>query len=81
MKAPLEGDRISGAALLPDFLAPRDRKFFLTPRWRVRVFMGEQLLFTHSWISAPTAEEAEAYVRASGHTDGLRYEVTRVEEG
>ena len=86
--APLEGDRISPAGLaLPEFPAPA--KFFLTPRWRVRVWVdchgihcGDHatLVKVHEWISAPTAEAAVEAVRAYGYTDAVRYEVTLVEE-
>ena len=61
--APLEGDRIStGGALLPDFIAPREHKFFIDPRWRVRVLVDCQcgdfssaLVKVHEWISAADA--------------------------
>ena len=77
--APLEGDRISPAGLaLPEFPAPA--KFFLTPRWRVRVFVGDVLAKIHEWISAPTAEAAVEAVRAYGYTDAVTYIVEQVEE-
>ena len=80
-RAPLDGDRISSAApLLPDFIAPREHKFFIGPRWRVLVLVGPTLVKTHEWISAPTAEAAVEAVRACGYTDAVRYEVTQVEE-
>jgi len=79
--APLEGDRIStGGALLPDFIAPREHKFFISPRWRVRVYCGEVLVNTHEWVSASTGKLAIAHVRPVGYTDAVRYEVTLVEE-
>ena len=87
-RAPLDGDRISSAApLLPDFIAPREHKFFIGPRWRVRVLVDCQcgdfssaLVKVHEWISAPTAEAAVEAVRAYGYTEAVRYEVTLVEE-
>ena len=88
MKAPLEGDRISRAPLLPDFLVPADKPFFETPRWRVRVLVycscgvyTGTLVKVHEWIAAPDAEAAIEAVRAYGYTDAVRYEVERVEEG
>ena len=79
--APLEGDRIStGGALLPDFIAPREKKFFAGPRWRVLVLVGPVLVKRHEWISAPTAEDAIEHVRAYGYTDAVTYIVEQVEE-
>jgi hypothetical protein len=81
-RAPLEGDRISSAApLLPDFLAPAAKKFFVGPRWRVLVLVGPVLVKRHEWISAPTAEDAIEHVRAYGYTDAVTYIGEQVEEG
>jgi len=86
-RAPLEGDRIStGGALLPDFLAPAAKQFFIGPRWRVLVLVhadieGTVLVKVHEWISAPSAEEAIEAVRAYGYTDAVTYAVEQVEEG
>ena len=79
-KAPLEGDRISRSAVLPDFIAPADKAFFVTPRWRVRVLVGDALVKVHEWIATPTAESAVEAVRAYGYTDAVRYEVEQVAE-
>jgi len=80
-KAPMEGDRISPAGLaLPDHIAPREQRFFISPRWRVRVYCGEVLVNTHEWVSASTGKLAIAHVRPVGYTDAVRYEVTLVEE-
>ena len=88
--APLEGDRISRAGpTMPDFLTDGTKSFFVSPRWRVRVWVDchgihcgdhAKLVKTHEWISAPTAEAAVEAVRAYGYTDAVRYEVTLVEE-
>lgn len=79
-KAPLEGDRVSGQPLLPDFLAPAEASFFLTPRWRVRVFVGEVLVCVIGWVSAEDAAAAIDHVRGYGFTSAVRYEVEPVEE-
>ena len=89
MKAPLEGDRIAGTALLPDFLAPAGQQFFKAKRWRVDIYVDafdamngamSVLVKTHEWISALTAEAAIEHVRAYGYTDAVRYEATEVRE-
>ena len=79
-KAPLEGDRISREPLLPDFLAPLERRFFQTPRWHVKVYVGEVLAYEVGWISAPDAETAIAHVRGAGFTDAARLEAEEVKE-
>ena len=79
--APLEGDRISPAGpTLPDFLTDASKTFFITPRWRVRVYCGDALVKVHEWISALDAEAAVEAVRAYGYTDAVRYETELVEE-
>jgi len=79
--APLEGDRISPAGpTLPDFLTDGTKSFFITPRWRVRVYCGDVLVKVHEWISAPDAAAAVEAVRAYGYTDAVRYETELVEE-
>ena len=86
-KAPLEGDRIGPAdrapssAVLPDFIAPADKPFFVTPRWNVSVYMGDVLVCVLGWISAADEVTAIRYARCHGFTEAVRYEVTRVEEG
>jgi len=79
-KAPLEGDRISPSAVLPDFIAPAGKAFFVTPRWGVKVYVGDVLVCVFGWISAQTEAMAIAHVHGMGFTDAVRYEVTRVEE-
>lgn len=78
--APLEGARTPTPALLPDFLAPLDHKYFISPRWRVRAFVGDVLVFEIGWISADDEERAIRYVRDMGFTDAVRYETEKVEE-
>jgi len=79
--APLEGDRISPAGpLLPDFLTDASKTFFITPRWRVRVYCGDVLVKVHEWTSAADAAAAVEAVRAYGYTDAVRYETELVEE-
>lgn len=80
-KAPLEGDRIGRPAMMPDFLAAAGKAFFVAPRWKVKVYVGGTLVKVHEWISALDAEAATIFVRNSmDYTDGVRYEVERVEE-
>jgi len=81
VKAPLEGDRISPSAVLPDFIAPADKSFFETPRWNVSVYMGDVLVCVVGWISAQSEAMAVAHVHGMGFTDAVRYEVVKVEEG
>jgi hypothetical protein len=80
--APLEGDRISPSGpTLPDFLAPADKSFFITPRYRVRTLVGDVLVMTHEWVSAVDAEAAGAFIaRAYNYSEHVRFEAELVRE-
>lgn len=80
MKAPLEGDRISKGAAMPDFLAPADKKYFVTKRWHVMGYVGDVLAYSADWISADTSELAIRHVRHMGFTGAVRFEATEVTE-
>ena len=79
--SPLEGDRISPSGpTLPDFLTDGSKPFFITPRWRTRVYCGDVLVKVHEWTSAADAAAAVEAVRAYGYADAVRYETELVEE-
>lgn len=80
--APLEGDRISPSGpTLPDALAPADKSFFITPRYRVRALVGDVLVMTHEWVSAASAEAAGEFIRrAYNYSEHMRFEAELVAE-
>ena len=65
--------------VMPEYPAPK--AYFVTPRYRVRVYCGDVMVREYEWISATNEEHAIRFVKQGGVWDpSLRYEATLVPE-
>ena len=63
--------------VMPEYPAPK--AYFISPRYRVKVYCGDMIVREYEWISATNEEHAIRFVRESGGwAPTVRFEATLI---